>query len=151
LVLPTLTIRPATSADVDALREVYRRSSMSNKGDRALFDLHPELLDWSDLAVQEGRTQVAVADGRVAGFATLSFTNSSAEVEDLFVDLEWTRRGIGRALIKDIAKVARTAGWTSIEVDANPHALGFYSSVGFVAAGAAEVPYGTGLRMRRST
>jgi len=123
---------------------------MSNRGDRELFASHPELLDWSDLAVQEGRTQVALADGHVAGFATISFSEGLAEVEDLFVDPGWGRQGIGRALIEEIAAVARTTGFTCIEVDANPHALAFYASVDFVAIGEAVVPYGTGIRMRRT-
>jgi GNAT superfamily N-acetyltransferase len=135
---------------VEVLREVYRRSALSNEGDRELFAVHPELLEWSDLAVEEGRTRVAVVGGRVAGFATLAFTNRSAEVEDLFVDPDCTRQGIGKALIEDIATGARTAGWPFIEVDANPHALRFYASAGFVAIGDAVVPYGTGVRMRRS-
>jgi prepilin-type processing-associated H-X9-DG protein len=124
---------------------------MSNRGDRELFANHPELLDWSDLAVEEGRTQVALADGHVAGFATISFIDEGlAEVEDLFVDPDWGRQGIGRALIEKIAAVARTIGLTCIEVDANPHALAFYASVDFVAIGEAAVPYGTGVRMRRT-
>jgi GNAT superfamily N-acetyltransferase len=150
-VQPSLTIRPAVAADVDALREVYRRSSMSNEGDRSLFSTHPELLVWSDLAVHEGRTRVAVAARRITGFATLSFTNASPEVEDLFVDPDWTRRGIGRALVEEIAALARIGGWRFIEVDANPHAVAFYARVGFVAVGEAVVPYGTGIRMRRSS
>lgn len=144
-----LSIRPASGDDLDALRDVYRRSSLSNEGDGDLFALHPELLVWSDLPLREGRTRVAVVEGRVVGFASLSGRAAPADVEDLFVDPEWTRRGIGRALVEDTAAVARAAGSDAIEVDANPHALSFYAAVGFVAVGAADVPYGTGVRMRR--
>ena len=147
----TVTVRSAAAADVAALRDVYRRSSLSNEGDRDLLSSHPELLDWSDLAVREGRTRMAEADGCVAGFATLVFTETSAEVEDLFVDPDWMRRGIGRLLVEDMATLARASGWRCIEVDANPHALSFYTRVGFVAVGEAAVPYGTGVRMRRGT
>jgi GNAT superfamily N-acetyltransferase len=147
---PNITLRPATAGDRGALREVYRRSSMSNEGDRELFARHPELLDWSDLAVEEGRTRVAVADDRVAGFATIAFADGVAELEDLFVDPDWMRHGIGRALVDEIGRLARTTGSSCIEVDANPHAQAFYDSVGFVAIGEAAVPYGTGLRMRLS-
>jgi GNAT superfamily N-acetyltransferase len=112
-------IRPAAAADVAALREVYRRSSLSNEGDRNLFSAHPGLFEWSDLAVQEGRSLVAVSGDRVVGFATPSFSDSSAEVDDLFVDPEWMRRGVGRALLEAIAARARAAGWDVIEVDAN--------------------------------
>jgi len=150
-VSPAVSIRSAAATDVPAVRDVYRRSSMSNEGDRALFTLHPELLDWSDRAVWEGRTRVAIAGGRVVGFATLLLTETSADVEDLFVDPECVRRGIGRALAEDIAAVAHALGWPFIEVDANPHASSFYTRVGFVALGEAVVQYGSGVRMRRST
>jgi GNAT superfamily N-acetyltransferase len=144
-------VRAAGPADVPALRDVYRRSSLSNDGDRELFSEHPELLEWSDLAVAEGRVRIAVADGHVAGFATIVFSGTSAEVEDLFVGPEWMRRGIGSTLVEAIAAIARSAGWRCIEVDANPHALAFYTRVGFTAVGEAAVPYGSGVRMRRST
>jgi len=124
---------------------------MSNEGDRELFTLHPELLDWSATAVWEGRTRVAVAGNRVVGFATLLITETSADVEDLFVDPDCMRRGIGRVLVEDIAVVAQALGWSFIEVDANPHASSFYARVGFVAVGEAAVQYGSGVRMRRST
>ncbi|HVM67288.1 MAG TPA: GNAT family N-acetyltransferase [Acidimicrobiales bacterium] len=146
-----VTVRPATPADVPVLRDVYRRASLSNDGDRALFSEHPELLEWSGPAVAEGRVRVAVSDGRLAGFATVAFTGTGAEVEDLFVAPEWGRRGVGRALVEAIVAIARSAGWRCLEVDANPHAVDFYTRVGFTAVGEATVPYGTGVRMRRST
>jgi GNAT superfamily N-acetyltransferase len=124
---------------------------MSNEGDRALFAAHPELLDWAELPVREGRTRVAVADGRIAGFATLSFVSGSPELEDLFVDPDLMRLGIGRMLVEEIASMASTGGWPYIEVDANPHAIDFYARLGFGAVGEAAVPYGTGIRMRRNT
>jgi GNAT superfamily N-acetyltransferase len=125
---------------------------MSNEGDRPLFTLHPELLDWSNPeALLEGRVRTAVSGEHVVGFATLFFTEHLAMVDDLFVHPDWQRRGIGRAMVEDISLAAHRAGWRSIEVDANPHAQTFYTSVGFLPVGQVPVEYGTGLRMRRST
>jgi GNAT superfamily N-acetyltransferase len=125
---------------------------MSNEGDRPLFSLHPELLDWSNQeALLEGRIRIAVSGEQVVGFSTLLFTERAAIVDDLFVHPDWQKRGIGRAMVEDMSFAARHAGWKTIEVDANPHALTFYTSVGFVAVGEVAVEYGTGLRMRRST
>jgi len=112
------------------LSEVYRRASWSNENDRALLTEHPEFLDLADTAVREGRTWTAVADDRVVGFVTLLETASTAEVEDLFVDPDFMRRGIGRSLIETIASVASERGWPQIEVDANPHAQEFYARTG---------------------
>ena len=77
-----MTIRAATVADLTALKAVYRRASLSNEGDRPLYAVHPELLEWPGDGAREGRTRVAVADGNVVGFATLSFARGGAELED---------------------------------------------------------------------
>ena len=63
-----------------------------------------------DLAVTEGRTRAAVADGRIIGFATWLSAGDALEIEDLFVDPEWLGRGAGRALVLDLIAIARGRG-----------------------------------------
>ena len=49
-------------------------------------------------------SRVAVGeDDAVVGFATYLISDGVAELEDLFVDPPWMRRGIGEALVMDIA------------------------------------------------
>jgi len=136
-------IRAAASEDTAALRDLFRRSSLSNESDRASLLAHPEALELSGLAVEEGRARVAVVDGCIVGFATLL----GSELEDLFVDPGWIRRGIGRALVKDAVAVAQAQGLERIEVIANDHALEFYERVGFVRDGTVETAFGRGSRM----
>jgi GNAT superfamily N-acetyltransferase len=144
-------IRRATPGDLPILSAIFRRASWSNEGDRALLTDHPEFLELGDTAVREGRTQLAVVGGRPVGFVTLLETSSAAEVEDLFVDPDFMRQGIGRALVDAIAAVAAEGGWRQIEVDANPHAQEFYAKAGFVPAGPAALEHGEGTRMCRPT
>ena len=132
-----------------ALRQIYRRSSMANAGDRELFTRHPEFLEWSDAALREGRTRVAVIDGGIVGFSSMSVAPTNAEVEDLFVAPDWMRRGAGQALVEDMVRAARAAGCLSLEVDANPHAVAFYEAAGFVDGGEVALEHGTARRMRR--
>jgi len=141
--MTTVVIRVAVRDDMLALRDVYRRSSLSNDGDRDVLLAHPEALELSALAVDEGRMRVAVADRRIVGFATLL----GSELEDLFVDPDWMRRGIGRDLVQDAVELARRRGLERIEVTANDHALSFYRSVGFVFDGIVETEFGPGSRM----
>ncbi len=134
-------IRVAVHADTGVLGDLFRRSSLSNDGDRAGLLAHPEALAFSPV---EGRTRVAVVDGRIVGFATLL---ADGELEDLFVDPVWMGKGIGKALVLDAVAVARGQALERIEVTANDHALGFYERAGFVVDGIAETELGRGSRM----
>jgi GNAT superfamily N-acetyltransferase len=140
-------IRAGVPRDVPVLRDVFRRSSLANEGDRPLFDVHPELLDWADTPLREQRTRVALVDGRIVGFASLIVGDGVAELEDLFVEPESMRHGVGRALTDDAAAIARARGLAAVEVSANPHAREFYARVGFEERGMAPVEYGTAYRM----
>lgn len=143
----SVVVRPAVPSDLPALRLVFRRSAWSNPGDRPLLGEHPELLEWPDQALGEGRTRAAVISDRLVGFASTLAGGEVVELEDLFVDPDWMEKGVGRALVEDLAGAAAAAGRRRIEVDANPHALAFYARVGFVSDGEVDVAYGTGIRM----
>jgi GNAT superfamily N-acetyltransferase len=136
--------------DMPALREIYRRASLSNEGDRDALLAHPEALVLGDRGVVEGRMKVAAVGARIVGFITTDTTVDRPgflELEDLFVDPDWMRQGIGRAMVEDVVQSARERGIDRIEVDGNRHALQFYRRVGFVVDHEVETEFGTGLRM----
>ncbi len=141
-------IREAQPSDVAAVSEVYRRSSLSNAGDRDQLLANPDSLVFDPASVHDGRTRVALADGRIVGFATTTTVGEVAELDDLFVDPDWMRRGVATQLVIDAEAVARSGGATRVEVTANDHALAFYLQIGFVAGGRVETQFGAGTRMR---
>ncbi len=147
--MPTFLIRAAVPGDMTALRDVFRRSSLSNNGDRPNLLAHPDVLELSDLAVKEGRTRAAVADGGIVGFATWLSAGDVVELEDLFVAPERMRQGIGRALVLDLIAIARGRGVRRVEVTANQHALAFYEDAGFVAGDEVQTRFGPAARMHR--
>ena len=141
-------LRTAVDADRDALRVVYRRSSLSNDRDRDVLLAHPDALEFEGAGIDDGRTLVAVDRGEIVGFATLVRSDHRcAELEDLFVDPDHQRQGVGRALMTGLTERARVAGDRCISVTANPDALAFYESVGFVVVGQAETRFGPAPRM----
>jgi GNAT superfamily N-acetyltransferase len=140
-------IRVADASDVDAIGDLYRRSSLSNEGDRANLLAHPEVLVFDRAPIHEQRTRVAIADGRIVGFATTRELGNIVELDDLFVDPEWMRRGVGSALIGDVAAIAQSRGIARIEVTANGHALDFYGAASFVRDGLTETRFGPAYRM----
>ena len=99
----------------------------------------PELLE--EELFQRGRAQVlfALEDGREVGFA-LFFHNFSTflgraglYLEDLFVRPECRGRGYGRALLKELARIARERGCGRMEwwcLDWNRPSIDFYRALG---------------------
>jgi GNAT superfamily N-acetyltransferase len=133
-----LLIRDSTRADLSALEEIFRRAALTNEGDREWISAHPEQFGIDEANVIEGRTRVAVVEGRIVGFATLV----GDELEDLFTDPDWMRRGIATALVRDAASNVHR-----IEVTANMHAQAFYEAAGFVHDGLTQTPGGPAHRM----
>jgi GNAT superfamily N-acetyltransferase len=141
-------IRLGAPADLSAATDVYRRASLSNPGDRHNLLAHPEHLILGPEGLAEGRTYVAEEDGSVVGFATWVEADGTIELEDLFVDPSWRRRGVATALVSRIVDVLRAQGAECLEVTGNPHARVFYSAAGFIDYGMAETDFGAAPRMR---
>ena len=142
-----IRVRLAVNSDLSVLADLFRRSSLFNAGDRASLLAHPDALEFSDEGLREHRVRVAIVADRIVGFATVVATRRVGELEDLFVDPDWMRRGVGRALVVDAIDNARDQGLSRIEVMANGHALAFYKSVGFVHDGTSQLRFGLGHRM----
>jgi GNAT superfamily N-acetyltransferase len=149
---PGLAIRTAVAADLPALQLVYRTASLSNAGDAPLLLARPEFLVFTGEGIAAGRTLVAVASqpgkDRVVGFASIAAgQDDGPELEDLFVDPDWRRRGVARHLVGQVAIATRDTGHRRLWVTGNPHALAFYLAVGFVQIDQVSTVLGTGLRM----
>ena len=140
-------IRLGVPADLPAASDVYRSASLSNAGDRDHLLAHPEHLVLGPTGLTDGRTYVAEEQGSLVGFATWIEAGDIFELEDLFVDPGWMRRGIATALVDRIVRVLRARGVGRLEVTANSHALGFYHAAGFVECGVRDTDFGAAPRM----
>jgi GNAT superfamily N-acetyltransferase len=142
-------VRAAGPGDIAELQRIYRAASLSNAGDRDALLRQPEYLVFTGSGIEDGRTLVALVDERPVGFASTADGDSTdLELEDLFVDPTWQRRGIARQLIAAVAGQARARGAKSLLVTGNPHAEAFYLSVGFVQFGEKLTELGSGPRLR---
>jgi GNAT superfamily N-acetyltransferase len=133
-------IRLGTPDDLEALKGVFRRASLSNPTDHDRLLAHPELLVLGPEGLSEGRTWVAVEEGEVVGFATWGRLDGVVELGvvelvDLFVEPEWMRRGVATALVGRVVEHLRSVGVARLEVTANPDAMAFYRAMGFVEVG----------------
>jgi diamine N-acetyltransferase len=134
-----LNIRPATSADAATIATLVRELADYEK---LLHEAKASPEDFLREITAENpviRVLIAEWNGEPAGFA-LYFFNFSTFVgrpglylEDLFVRPPLRSHGIGRALLRALARIARERGCGRMEwavLDWNEPALKFYQSLG---------------------
>jgi len=145
----SLLIRPARASERGMLKALQRRAGLANPSDRAALESHPDAIDLPARQIEAGQVWVAERDGRIVGFhVTLPRDDHDAELDGLFVEPERWRSGVGRALVEHAAEWARQNGAACLHVIGDPHAEGFYSSLGFRTVATASTRFGPGLIMR---
>ena len=73
---------------------------------------------------------VATDDSTIVGFYGLERQDDRCSVEHLWVLPEWIRKGVGRRLFEHAVEVATSSGARFLEIESDPHAEGFYASMG---------------------
>jgi GNAT superfamily N-acetyltransferase len=135
-------IRPATPSDVATLHTLIRELALYEKLEHEAVgtkeDLNAHLFGEFG-ARRYAEALVAEDEARVVGFA-LFFHNYSTflaqpgiYLEDLFVLPEHRRRGHGRALLRELARIAVERGCGRFEwsvLDWNEPAITFYGALG---------------------
>jgi len=134
-----LNIRPATPADAEIVaslvRELADYEKLLHEARATADDFRSELASPTPVI----RVLIAEWDGQPAGFALYFFNfstfvgRSGLYLEDLFVRPALRSHGIGRALLRALARIARDRGCGRMEwavLDWNEPALRFYQSLG---------------------
>lgn len=147
-----MTVRTAHPEDAAALLALHRRASYIWEEDREQLDAHPEVFGADRDALAAGQVRVAVGEGeRIIGFATVRpGADRQCELEDLFVEPDEMRRGIGRALVEDAADRSAAAGCEVMWVTGAPRTREFYERLEFRLTGPAVTQFGPALRFRRT-
>jgi GNAT superfamily N-acetyltransferase len=134
-----LNIRPATRADAPVIASLVRELAVYEKLEHEAKATAGDFLREIDAPNPVIRVLIAEWNGEPAGFA-LYFFNFSTFVgrpglylEDLFVRPELRSHGIGRGLLRALARIARERSCGRMEwavLDWNEPALRFYQSLG---------------------
>ncbi len=144
-------IRFGNTSDHETLNDLHRRSSYVWEEDRPHLEANPDALGIARVALSEGRVRVAAGPaGEIIGFSVVAPAGDGVcELEDLFVDPEVMRQGIGTALVEEAAARARLGGCRELTVVAHPRNFPFYESLGFVQAEPVSTRFGPATRLRR--
>ncbi len=134
-----LSLRKATAADVPLILEFIRALAAFEREPDAVTATEAGLLRDGFGAQPYYFCLIAEWDGQPAGFA-LYFYNYSTwtgrpgiHLEDIYVHTEMRGRGIGKALLAQVAAVAREQGCPRLQwqvLDWNTPAVDFYRSLG---------------------
>ena len=141
------TIRPTTPADIPAITRIYAHAVETGT---ATFELEPPseaemLRRYEKLRAGPFPYIVAEIDGKVAGYAYAGpFRERPAyrfTVEDsIYIAPEMQKRGIGKALMRELIRLAEQAGFRQMMAvigdSAQAGSIGLHRSCGFHDAGA---------------
>jgi ribosomal protein S18 acetylase RimI-like enzyme len=88
------------------------------------------------------REHVFVADAghSIAGLASLEMSEGGAILEHVWVAPGCQRQGVGQALVQHALAEAARAGYESVQVTADPTAVGFYRHLGAVLTNGVPAP-----------
>ena len=130
-----MRIRIATSEDAKAIHELHTISvtKLCSKS------YEPEIIHgWLEGRTPQGykgilKNEMYVLEekGQIAGFSHVV----PGEIVAIFVHPEFIRKGIGSALVKHAAKIAKTNWNGPVKIDSTLNAEPFYESLGFVRIG----------------
>ena len=158
----TLTIRPATADDLLLLTELgaqtfyeaYVRHLPARQLAEVVDGLFSPELQAAELADPGTFFLIAEINGTAVGYATLqdnSQTRGESRLRDLklarlYLSQEWTRRGIGGALMAASLAEAARCGFDTISLEVwerNTQAQAFYRKWGFIEVGRTSFEFGS--------
>jgi putative acetyltransferase len=134
--MSAVALRPYLPADAKRCAEIFRLSIEELAADD--YD-EQQREAWASRADDEKAfgaklagelTLLAVIDGAVTGFASLKGVD---EIDMLFIDPEFARQGVGRALVHALTKLAEARGAKRLTAEASDVAKPLFERLGFTA------------------
>ncbi len=126
-------IRPATEADADRILELHVRAireicSRDYTPEQIQAWAGPKLAAHYLEPIRGQRLVVAEHAGRVVGMGDYHVTAN--EICAVYVDPDFGRQGIGRALFQAVAGALKARGFKDAVLDASLNSVGFYQAMG---------------------
>jgi GNAT superfamily N-acetyltransferase len=136
-----LNIRPATLDDIPEILAFIRELAAYEHEPASAIATHADLLRDGWGAIPRFHCLIATWEGQPAGFALYFYNYSTWKghagiyLEDLFVRPAFRGKGIGKALLGEVAAIAVAEGCPRLEwavLDWNTPAIDFYNSLGAI-------------------
>ena len=92
-------------------------------------------LTFTSAYFEEHESWSAELDGTVIAFYTLEERDGKAWLENIWVLPKYIGQGVGKDLFLHVLARSRELGYTTLKLEAEPHAVGFYEKMGMRKVG----------------
>jgi putative acetyltransferase len=129
-------VRRAVPGDAEAVRQVHGASirqvcAADYSAQQIEAWASPARIEQYRFAIAQHEFHVAVSNAILIGFSELD--SERGEVKAVYVAPAWLRRGVGRALLAELERVAREYRLSGLQLEASLTALPFYLAAGYRA------------------
>lgn len=135
--MPTSFLRIAKTEDAETLTALALRSKAYWGYDAEFMAACEAELTITPSRIENEHITVAMSEDTIAGMVSLVRGDKDRvmELEDMFVDPAHIGTGLGGLLMAHVEMRAKKHGACRVEVDADPHAQGFYERCGYQLIG----------------
>ncbi len=125
-----ISIRRVVPKEADVLTHIALSAKAHWAYPERWMEIWTPLLTFSSEYFEENKSWVAEIDGAPIGFYTLQDKNGIAWIENLWVLPNYMGQGVGSHLFLDAISRAREMGCKTLQLEADPNAVGFYEKMG---------------------
>lgn len=125
-----ITLRQAKHEDCRALSGIAMAAKSHWSYPEGWLRLWEEELTVRSEHIDQYFIRLAEHTGKIVGFIALSYEETEAEIEHLWVLPQFMAQGIGRLLFQSALGFCESEGVRSITVVSDPNASGFYQRMG---------------------
>ena len=125
-----IRIRPVLPEEADCLTQIALAAKRHWNYPERWIEIWMPLLTFGREYFESNESWAAVDGDQPIAFYTLLKANEIASVENLWVLPEYMGQGIGKQLFLHAVANAREHGYKTLQLDADPNALGFYERMG---------------------
>jgi GNAT superfamily N-acetyltransferase len=125
-----LQIRRALSGEAEVLSQIAFSAKAHWGYPKRWMEIWKPQLTFSTEYFEEHEGWVAETNGVPIAFYTLQEKAGNAWIENLFVSPEFIGQGVGKRLFLHAVELARQHGYKTLQLEADPNAVGFYKKMG---------------------
>ena len=130
-----LQIKRAKPEQADALTQIALAAKRHWGYPERWIEIWKPQLTFSPEYFEENESWVAETNNRPIAFYTLLEKEGNASLENLWVSPAFIGKGVGKKLFLHALESAGQRGYKSLQLEADPHALGFYEKMGMKKIG----------------